>query len=58
MDSRKTILIGICDDEDRDLERIETAAREGFGEFGVFVDLKFDVFSSGEDLHAACWGRI
>lgn len=48
-----TILIGICDDKENDLEQIETILREGFQKLNVPVEPGFRRFLSGDELYRA-----
>lgn len=48
-----TISIGICDDEENDLNQMETVLRENFRELHVSVGFRFRRFLNGEELYGA-----
>ncbi len=48
-----TIFIGVCDDEENDLKRIETVLRAGLQKLDVPVNAQFCLFLNGNELYKA-----
>ncbi len=51
--AENTLFIGVCDDEENDLKRIETALRAGLQKLDVPINAQFRLFLSGSEFYRA-----